>query len=544
MDKQTALEALGQDTRNDVAEALWLKSFDAAQLSPEILENLVSEKNSPRAFGERMQARLRDLIDNPTSFTPSYKKRYEAFLQHMEEMTPHQARAVSDLLGPDFDRGFEQIPDEVHLTFPKNHYVDLKSQVGWYYIVGCCTDVDGVEYGVLFMLYRVSLLPPDMAASFGLSDLENQVTDMQFMINRGADQHYQAVPICVAGTTGLLHYGINPFVASYGKNAMRSLSNEDMFPFQARAHGWDRGQNPPVEMQIEFEFSSGKGILLQGKNGVLSFGGIGTPYYSIPNMVLDPTKSRIILNGKAIALKEGQFWFDHQWGVLGVPRTEVLRAASNLMPAGPGGWDWFEMQFDGDRQITVVGMHNHDHIQYYFQDGPTPPGTMSIKVTGKYMDEHGTTMEATGVLNVTDWVKSDQTPDPTRYWSTTTWHPNRWEFEFDAPVSPELRNIILVPFNPKGSLAFWNAGQQYQEAPVHILNASGDKIGRGYAESVSYANTNKNRLELAGMPTTPEMLALLDTPEPSAFSRIWSALYTVTHRTELGHTAPEKTGTP
>ena len=71
MDQQTALDDLGTDTRADVAEALWLKEFDAAQLAPDILEKLASEKNSRKAFAERMQARLRDLIANPPSFTPS-----------------------------------------------------------------------------------------------------------------------------------------------------------------------------------------------------------------------------------------------------------------------------------------------------------------------------------------------------------------------------------------------------------------------------------------------------------------------------------------
>ena len=62
MDTQTALDGLGQNTRDDIAEALWLENFDAAQIPPDILEKLVSDKNSSKAFGERMQARLRDWV--------------------------------------------------------------------------------------------------------------------------------------------------------------------------------------------------------------------------------------------------------------------------------------------------------------------------------------------------------------------------------------------------------------------------------------------------------------------------------------------------
>src|SRR5206468_1629596 len=111
---------------------------------------------------------------------------------------------------------------------------------------------------------------------FGLTDIENQVVDLQFAFNRGSAAHYQAVPICLAGTTGLVEYSINPFHAAFGKNVMHSLSPTDLFPLHVQAHGWDRGKDPAVEMEMDIVFSSGKGILLNFKEGVLSIGGIGT----------------------------------------------------------------------------------------------------------------------------------------------------------------------------------------------------------------------------------------------------------------------------
>ena len=399
--------------------------------------------------------------------------------------------------------------------------------------MGRYTGEDDVEYGVLLMFYCASILPPPLAQTLGLSDIENQVVDMQFSINRGNQEHYQAVPLSLAGTTGLVEYSIHPFRAVIGKNEMVSSDNEEMFPLHVRAHGWDRGKGTPVEMEMDFVFSSGKGILIQGNEGILSMGGTGTPYYSIPNLVLDASASRLRLDGKDISLREGQFWFDHQWGVLGTMRVEVFRAVSNLAPAAPGGWDWFELQFEGDRQIAVLAMHNHDNLPFYGQEGPNPPGTMSVKVGCKFMDENKKTFTGSGTLNVTDWLKSDATPDPNQYWGTNTWHPNRWEFHFDAPVPEDIRNIILVPLTPKGSFLFFSNGEQYQEAPVHILNSEGTRIGHGFAESVEYANTSKNRLALAGQPQTPEMLQLLDTPAPTRLSKIWSAVYTLTHQEEL-----------
>ena len=58
MDQKTALAALGQETLDNIAQALWLPGFDETQIPPDILEKLVADKNSSAAFGERIKARL------------------------------------------------------------------------------------------------------------------------------------------------------------------------------------------------------------------------------------------------------------------------------------------------------------------------------------------------------------------------------------------------------------------------------------------------------------------------------------------------------
>ena len=90
-----------------------------------------------------------------------------------------------------------------------------------------------------------------------------------------------------------------------------------------------------------------------------------------------------------MTLTRGTFWFDHQWGFLvGNSQSEVLRAATNMKKEGNSGWDWFMAQFSGDHQLTMFARHSKAHMSYYYQTGSTPPGTMRVNVSGKYMDEH------------------------------------------------------------------------------------------------------------------------------------------------------------
>jgi hypothetical protein len=85
----SGLDALDTETKDNIAQALWLPEWDEMAIPAEIRETLASEKNSPRAYGERIAARLQALIDEPETFTPDHAPRYEALLQHCEALSPH-----------------------------------------------------------------------------------------------------------------------------------------------------------------------------------------------------------------------------------------------------------------------------------------------------------------------------------------------------------------------------------------------------------------------------------------------------------------------
>ena len=540
MKTQEILDRVDQETLDNIAQALWLPELKTDQLPQNILACLVSEKNSNKAFGERMQFRLRDMLAHPDSFTPSYRKRYKTFLQYTTALTPHQAYVMTNLLGMDSSRGYQEIPPKANFHFPHEDAPQLGYQLGWHFFVGSCTGQNGQEYGVEFMFWQYSILPPPLARQLGLSDWENQILEMHLAVSVAGDKHYRAKPIVIAGTTGLLNFIDDPYRYTFGKNLIESERVGSLFPLRLRGKGWNLGLDKPMEIDVELMLASAKDYFLQGDKGCSpSVGGVGTLYYSVPNIKIDPTKSWLALNGEKVQLTGGKFWYDHQWttglGPAGSPRVALLRASKNLSQSGPGGWDWFMAQFDDDREITVAAMHINENLAFYEQSGLNPPGIMTAPLTGKFIDRDGKARDLDGSLQVTEWVKSECSPDPDQYPVTHTWYPNHWVFHFGSDVPDGIRNFHMAPIVQKGQSGFFASGAQYSEGAVYLEDEQGQHIGRGFAESVMYANTTRNIIKLAGLPDTPEMLDLIKQPAPSFLLKLWSLLYVAwpPHKAEL-----------
>ena len=525
------LNELDSLTKQNIALALWMKEFKAKKVPKNVRKHILSNKNSPESFGKRMHHRIQDLLDNPDSFTPSYRKRYEKLLEHCNLLTPLQAYAMNHLLGTDSSRGYQKIPDESNIEFPRDFAPQLGYQVGWHFFVGNCRDTRRREYGILVSFYRYSLLPPEMAHGFGLTDLDNQIFEMQLAVARAGEEHLQARPFAIAGTTGLLNLLNEPFCYEAGNNRITSLQEDSLFPLRVQAWGFNQGGEEDVEMEVDLGFSSNKDFLLQGNKGCLPCCcGIGTLYYSATNLRLEPG-SLLKLDGEEIILNQGQFWFDHQWGnglePLGNSRCKVVRAASILSkPSHSRGWDWFMAQFDGDREMTMYAPHTDKNLAYYWQTGVEPPGTMIVPVKGQYIDGEHNVMDMKGTLNIDKWVKSVKSSNPENYFITNTWYPDQWEFQFQDMVPEDLRHFTMAPIVSGGQTGYNASGSQYSEGGVNIRNPEGKFLGKGFAESVYYADAHANIFHLAGIPDTPEMRKLMEPPEASALLKLKALLYT------------------
>lgn len=489
------LNDLDELTRENIALAMWKKEFKAKDIPKGIQRRLLSKKNSPKAFGNRMRHRIQDLLDNPDSFTPSYNKRYKKLMEYCDSLTPMQAYAMNSLLGIDSSRGYQNIPDESNIEFPRDFAPQLGYQVGWHFIVGNCRDTRRREYGILVSFYRYSLLPPQMAHDFGLSDWDNQIFEMQFAVARAGEQHLQTRPFAIAGTTGLLKCSNQPFHYEAGNNRMISLEEDELFPLRVQAWGVNQGGKEDVEMEVDLGLNSNKEFLLQGNRGCLPCCcGIGTLYYSATNLSLEPG-SLLIIDGEEIILNQGQFWFDHQWGnalePTGNSRCKVVRAAGTLSkPVQSKGWDWFMAQFEGEREMTMYAPHTDKNLDFYYLTGEEPPGTMEVAVKGQYIDPESNVTDMKGVLVIDKWVKSVKSSNPELYFITNTWYPDHWEFNFQEMVPEDIRHFTITPIVSDGQSGYNAGGSQYSEGGVYIRDMDGKFLGKGFAESVYYADSH------------------------------------------------------
>ncbi len=533
----SGLDALDAGTKDNVAQALWLPAWESDALPPDIRDHLASEQNRNAAFGARMAARLRGLIEKPETFTPSHTARYEAFLDACDALSAHETYSLANLLGPDSARDFPPLPAKAAFEFPRSHAVDLPMQVGWYFVVGSCHGSNGKEYGVEVMFFRNAILPPALMAQYGLTHAENQITELHFAVTEAGGQHHRAVPTVIAGTTGLLAFNPDGLGWSMGRNVIESLDPDSgAMPLHVRARGVNRGETAPIEFSVDITCTEPDMPLPQGVDGCdPCCDGAGTLYYSIPNIQLDPARSTLTLDGETVELVSGTFWFDHQWGnsLSASPRTEVTRAAKNLAPATIAGWDWFMAQFEGGYQMAGGALHTAENLPFYFQTGETPPGPMEAPVKARLMAGDGTVRRVEGTVLIDDWVRSTTSPEPALYWPTNTWYPNHWRYQFGADVPEAVRTFTMEPIVAGGQSGFFATGAQYSEGATILRDSAGKEVGRGFGESVNYADTVANITALAGLPDTAEMRELLQAQRPSKELIAKSMAYVAAHQDEL-----------
>ena len=137
------------------------------------------------------------------------------------------------------------------------------------------------------MFFQTALFPPDFAAGLGLTDEENQLVELQFAISERGGRHYQAEPVVLAGTSGLVQVEQDPFVYHLGRNIIQCHNSGGLFPVTIKGWGIDRGSDPGVELALDLTFSSGKETLLQGEGGCMpSIDGVGS------RITRSPTSSR------------------------------------------------------------------------------------------------------------------------------------------------------------------------------------------------------------------------------------------------------------
>lgn len=511
--------ALWKNTLDNVARVLWLPTYDEQKIPADIQQNLKHEKNSPETVGKATKLFIDDILINPDSCSPNNTERLNLLKSYSDKLNPQQAYAMRNLLGNDTSRGYKQLPSEIDFKFPADDAPDGNYQVGWHFFVGSAYSESGEEFGVQMMFWQYAMLPPALAKNAGMSEAENQVIEMHLAVSRAGDRHYRTQPHVVSGATGLMSFKSAPFNYQQGKNQMLSRQADQLFPIDLTAWGLDENKAKPVDMKINIGLtqSEGKGYVLNGDKGLSpSCGGVGTLYYSVTNLRIDPKVSWLQLGDEKIKLASGKFWYDHQYGTgmmpSGNPRSEVLRAATNVTAAlqgeDPGGWDWMMFQFDDNTEMSLASLHSQKNKSFYEQTGVNPPGTMQADTSGMFIRADGSHKNVKGTIEVPQWIKSKISYGP--YIASNTWYPDRVKVMIDDDEANK-REVYMVPIVSSGQQGYFANGLQYSEGAVYLEDKDGKRIGRGFLESTGYADGVPQILDMIGIPATADTVKLMKT---------------------------------
>jgi predicted secreted hydrolase len=189
-------------------------------------------------------------------------------------------------------------------------------------------------------------------------------------------------------------------------------------------------------------------VLLQGQAGFSRKGPQpehASHYYSEPQLTADGVLS---LDGRALPV-QGRAWLDHEWG-------------DTLLDAQAVGWDWIGMNLDDGSALTAFRVRRADGSPLYAGGSLRTPG--------------GT-------------VRAFQ-PDEVRFTPGRSWqspasqarYPVQWTVE-----SPAGRHTVNALFDAQELDSRHSTGAFYWEGLSDLIDARGQRVGRGYLEMTGYA---------------------------------------------------------
>ena len=513
-----AQNTLDDAVKKDIYNILWQK--DIANWPSGLPQELTTEtlkKISPEAFGKETATMLQDVKTAIVPLVQRYPVRYDQLSDMSQKgLTTRQAYNIGDLMGLDYFKGYAGMKSIKELEFPRDYSSHNDFQVGWYFFANSLKDQNGNNVDLLVNFFRRAIYPPDIASKMGLSEMDNQIVELQIGLSLSdKDLHIQGANPIVAGKTGLINFQTQPFLIKMGKNEVKSIKNDSLFPLSIKVY------DPEKDLNIDLTLEQTEPLFLEGDSGkVPSMYNLGTWYYSVPDI---KTSGTINYAGD-IRQVSGKTWFDNQWtaGIMpaGYPDNYYIRALSNILnwsknkTPEPWGWDWIEVQLDNNMEITLADMHSV-HSKDLNNTGENPPAESKRGAFGKIIGTDGKAEDITGFITIDKWVRSDV---------SGAWYPNSWQVEV-----PE-RNITftMTPTVSKQILQ-GAAASEFREGGVNVVGKMGDSdiTGIGFGEGTGYAGEdyyNKSKFHILGIENNAENIKIFEAPVPG----LWLAIQSIT----------------
>jgi predicted secreted hydrolase len=203
--------------------------------------------------------------------------------------------------------------------------------------------------------------------------------------------------------------------------------------------------------EIELDLTTDRPPVLHDDDGWVDLGPAGgTYYYSRTRM--DVVGTFAAPGGEPIAVR-GLAWFDHQWG--------------DFIAVGAGGWDWFSVQLDDGRDLTISLVHG--------------PGGVEVLDYGTLVAADGSARHLRGddfkVSVLGRWLSPHSGAD----------YPAGWRIELP---SENLTLELAATLEDQELDTKATTGVTYWEGEVTATGTSrdgGPLAGRGYVELTGYA---------------------------------------------------------
>lgn len=340
------------------------------------------------------------------------------------------------------------------LSFPADHGAHPASRIEWWYATGRLQNVDvstsasaaSDAYGFQVTFFRSrTAVPADHPSRFAATQLlfaHAALTDLA----AGRLHHDQRIARAGFGIASA-RTGDTDVALRDWRFARADLPNAMGTPVSGSRYTAAVASDS-ADFALALQMDTTQPLLLQGDGGYSRKGpkeAQASHYYSQPQLAVSGTLRRA---GRVQSVR-GTAWLDHEW-------------SDSLLDAAAVGWDWIGMNLDDGSALTAFRLRDAAGGAVYA----------------------GGSFRASGAA-VRNFSAAEVRWTPGRRWtspSTKASYPVDWTV--DTPAG-RFQVRALVDGQELDSRA--STGTVYWEGLSELLNANGQRVGRGYLEMTGYA---------------------------------------------------------
>ncbi len=332
------------------------------------------------------------------------------------------------------------------LRFPRDHGTHNETRTEWWYLTGHAQNAAGRTFGfqVTFFRSRVDVAQPlqSRLAAKQLLFAHAAITDLQ----GGALLHDQRIARWNGELPTQRERGV------FAREDDLQVVLRDWF-MQREASGAYRTEVAGDEIGIAITATPTQAILLQGAQGFSRKGpdpSQASFYITHPQLAVQGT---LTLRGERFTVT-GKAWLDHEW-------SEAI-----LHPEAVG-WDWIGMNLDNGDSLTAFELRRADGSALWAGGS------------------HRTQATSTDPLGARSLASHEVRFIPQRYWTsplTNARYPVEWQVD-----TPTGRFTVKALLDAQELDSRSSTGTVYWEGLSDLLDAQGQRVGRGYLEMTGYA---------------------------------------------------------